>query len=291
MSTQAPATSTASAWRPMSINDHQGLLQHRRTAGSNCPRWATHIHQDAGRGQRRQCRTPRPRRRANGTSRRLRHAACRRRCADQLALPIPAGFYVNVHTERLPERSGPRQPRLCRHLTRPQPPTLPPLGAAPMRSRPPTHPRAAGPARGRRRCSAPAPNRSSRALRNSPAGGRSLRWRWTAAPCPDHRAIGAVQRIEQCGDRLVVTAAGIIHDMRCDGTEAGGVHDVAEMQGHRDHRRRHLRGRRARAPAGRLPIEVKRWRDWADDLMWQYLGFTARLERVGPPSVVPHDVT
>jgi hypothetical protein len=30
-------------------------------------------------------------------------------------------------------------------------------------------------------------------------------------------------------------------------------------------------------PVG-LPIEVKRWRV-GDDMMWQYLGFTARLER------------
>ncbi|MCB1004002.1 MAG: hypothetical protein KDB35_07420, partial [Acidimicrobiales bacterium] len=44
-----------------------------------------------------------------------------------------------------------------------------------------------------------------------------------------HPAMGKVQRIEQCGDRLVVTAGGIIHDMRVDGTEEHGVHDVAEM--------------------------------------------------------------
>src|SRR5215469_8143281 len=36
----------------------------------------------------------------------------------------------------------------------------------------------------------------------------------------DHPAVGHVQRVEQCGDRLVVTAGGIVHDMRCDGTEA-----------------------------------------------------------------------
>ena len=47
------------------------------------------------------------------------------------------------------------------------------------------------------------------------------------AVVPDHRALGKVQRIEQCGDRLVVTAGGIIHDMRVDGTEENGVHDVA----------------------------------------------------------------
>ena len=46
---------------------------------------------------------------------------------------------------------------------------------------------------------------------------------------PAHRAIGSKQRIEQCGDRVIVTAGGIVHDMRCDGTEEHGVHDVAEF--------------------------------------------------------------
>ena len=46
---------------------------------------------------------------------------------------------------------------------------------------------------------------------------------------PSHPAIGKVQRIEQAGNRVIVTAAGIVHDMRCDGTEEHGVHDVAEF--------------------------------------------------------------
>jgi hypothetical protein len=48
------------------------------------------------------------------------------------------------------------------------------------------------------------------------------------APVADHPALGGLQRIEQCGDRLVVTAAGIIHDMRCDGTVEHDVHDVMQ---------------------------------------------------------------
>ncbi|HTL86748.1 MAG TPA: hypothetical protein VL856_16305 [Acidimicrobiia bacterium] len=95
----------------------------------------------------------------------------------------------------------------------------------------------------------------------------------------DHRALGHVQRVEQCGDRLVVTGGGIVHDMRCDGTEEGAVHDVAEFDyttpitvvaTYED-------GVHVLRPVG-LPIEVKRWRV-GDDMMWQYLGFTARLER------------
>jgi hypothetical protein len=96
---------------------------------------------------------------------------------------------------------------------------------------------------------------------------------------PAHRALGSLQRIEQCGDRVVVTAGGMIHDMRADGTEEGGVHDVAEFDKStpitvvatfED-------GVHVLRPVG-VPIEVRRW--MVDgSLMWQYLGFTARLER------------
>ena len=102
-----------------------------------------------------------------------------------------------------------------------------------------------------------------------------------------HRALGHTQRIEQCGDRMVVTAGGVVHDMRCDGTEANGVHDVAEFDfateitvaaSYED-------GVHVLRPKG-LPIEVTRRRH-GDEMVWTYLGFTARLERIGPPEVAP----
>lgn len=102
-----------------------------------------------------------------------------------------------------------------------------------------------------------------------------------------HPALGALQRIEQCADRVTITAGGIIHDMRCDGTVERGVNDVAEF----DKRtpisvvatfEDHVHVLR---PVG-LSIEVKRWRD-GDDLMWQYVGFTCRLVRLGPPDMQP----
>jgi hypothetical protein len=103
----------------------------------------------------------------------------------------------------------------------------------------------------------------------------------------EHRALGHVQRIEQCDDRLVVTAGGVIHDMRCDATEEHGVHDVAEFDfttpitvvaSYED-------STHVLRPVG-LPIEVTRRRD-GPDLIWQYLGFTARLRRLGPPDLRP----
>ena len=38
--------------------------------------------------------------------------------------------------------------------------------------------------------------------------------------------IGHIERIEQCGNRMVVTSAGLIHDFRIDGTLKNGTRDI-----------------------------------------------------------------
>jgi hypothetical protein len=43
----------------------------------------------------------------------------------------------------------------------------------------------------------------------------------------DHRLNEHIERVEQCGDRVVITSEGVIHDMRADGTLENGVNDVA----------------------------------------------------------------
>jgi hypothetical protein len=101
------------------------------------------------------------------------------------------------------------------------------------------------------------------------------------APAPaGHPAHGHVERVEQCGDRLVVTGSGIIHDMRCDGTVEHGVHDVMQIDftteisvvaSYED-------GVHVLRPVG-VPFEVTRRRD-GDDMIWTYFGFTARLRRI-----------
>jgi hypothetical protein len=103
----------------------------------------------------------------------------------------------------------------------------------------------------------------------------------------EHAALGHIQRVEQAGDRLVVTAGGMIHDMRCDGTEAHGVHDVAEFDKKTEITvvASYENGVHVLRPVG-LPIEVTRRRDGAD-MIWDYLGFTARLQRLGPPETAP----
>lgn len=121
-------------------------------------------------------------------------------------------------------------------------------------------------------------------------GAPDLRGLWKAvsvtvngASAPDHPVIGHVQRIEQCRDRLAVTASGIIHDMRCDGTEEHGVHDVAEF----DHRTAitvvatYENGRHVLRPVGLPGVEVTRERD-GDHMIWKYVGFEARMERIDP---------
>jgi hypothetical protein len=98
----------------------------------------------------------------------------------------------------------------------------------------------------------------------------------------NHRALGARQRNEQCGDRLVVIGNGVIHDMRCDGTVEGGVHDVAEFDKATEITviATYEDGRHVLRPVG-VPIEVIRWRE-GEFLMWKYLGFTAQMAYLGP---------
>jgi len=43
----------------------------------------------------------------------------------------------------------------------------------------------------------------------------------------EHRLNDHLERVEQCGDRVVITSEGVIHDMRADGTLENGVDDVA----------------------------------------------------------------
>jgi hypothetical protein len=120
------------------------------------------------------------------------------------------------------------------------------------------------------------------------AGAPDLRGLWEVVTAEvggsfvaDHPVIGNRQRIEQSGDRLVVTASGVIHDMRCDGTVEHGVRDVmqtdfvtpiAVVATYED-------GFHVLRPEG-VDIEVTRRRDGAQ-LVWDYAGlFVARLDRV-----------
>ncbi len=107
------------------------------------------------------------------------------------------------------------------------------------------------------------------------------------AASPDHQLMGLRQRIEQCGDRFVVTAGGVVHDGRADGTEENGVNDVAEM----DYETpitvvaTYEEGVHVLRPVG-LPIEVTRTVE-DDELLWVYAGTLTWSRYLGPPDRIP----
>src|SRR4051812_48978310 len=57
---------------------------------------------------------------------------------------------------------------------------------------------------------------------------KTLRAERSGSPVPvGDRIYSYVERIEQCGDRIVDCGGGTIADARADGTEVNGVHDVS----------------------------------------------------------------
>lgn len=107
----------------------------------------------------------------------------------------------------------------------------------------------------------------------------AVTWK-SGSPPPVDRISDHVERIEQCGDRVCITAGGVIHDMRADGTAERGVNDVASVGGQEisvvctfeD-------GVHTLRPVGMPGIEVTRRLDGAQ-LVWDYGPlFVARLER------------
>lgn len=121
------------------------------------------------------------------------------------------------------------------------------------------------------------------------AGAPDLRGTWRVVevsadgvPLPiDHPVWEHVERIEQAGERVVVTSSGVVHDMVADGTYENGVNDVmaadlttpivvaATFEG----------GALVLRPRD-LPVEVTRRRE-GEQLVWDYATlFTARMERI-----------
>ena len=97
----------------------------------------------------------------------------------------------------------------------------------------------------------------------------------------DHPVWQHRERVEQAGNRVVITAGGIVHDMVADGTYENGVNDVAAM----DFTTRIVVAAAFEdsvlvlRPRDIPGVEVRRWRD-GDQLVWDYAGsFVARMER------------
>jgi hypothetical protein len=125
-----------------------------------------------------------------------------------------------------------------------------------------------------------------------PAGAPDLRGTWhvvdlvmSGERAPDaHRMWRYVERIEQCGYRLIVTGGGVVHDMVVDGTFEHGVNDVlaADYSTSISVAASFEDGALVLRPKGLDGVEVRRHRE-GDDVVWQYHSlFTARLARVKP---------
>jgi hypothetical protein len=101
----------------------------------------------------------------------------------------------------------------------------------------------------------------------------------------NHRLHQHVERVEQAGNRVIVTSEGVIHDMRADGTLENGVDDVAAAD----------TGQRIRVAAlftdGRLdlhPMGVHPERPplvtreiVGEEMIWVYGPFRVRMRRIG----------
>jgi hypothetical protein len=95
-------------------------------------------------------------------------------------------------------------------------------------------------------------------------------WVSGAEAPPEHPVWQHVERVEQCGNRVIVTSSGVIHDMRADGTAENGVNDFAvnsyrpiQVVATFENRVLVLR------PVGVPGLEVTRERD-GDAMVWHY---------------------
>lgn len=117
-------------------------------------------------------------------------------------------------------------------------------------------------------------------------GAHDMRGLWQAV----EGKVGHVERIEQCGDRTVITTAGIIHDLGSNAT--GGITSndtegaVLFILGGKEYCPRTSAGATWRD--GKLefnafgwgPVVVRRFRD-DDQLVWEYAdGSTTRMNRI-----------
>ena len=109
---------------------------------------------------------------------------------------------------------------------------------------------------------------------------------------PDDPILSYVERIEQCGDRIVDMGGGTVADARADGTEANGVHDVAVFDlttpihvvaSYED-------GAFVLRPVGLPGFEVTRRLDGHGRMVWTRPdggGMVVTLERVGDGAGTP----
>jgi hypothetical protein len=89
-----------------------------------------------------------------------------------------------------------------------------------------------------------------------------------------------VERIEQCGNRVVITAGGVVHDMRVDGTLEHGVNDIGAVGGQSINVAASIEDGKLTLRPNNGPVAVTRERD-GDELIVRFLVLNrvARLRR------------
>jgi hypothetical protein len=112
-----------------------------------------------------------------------------------------------------------------------------------------------------------------------PEGITDLRGVWEVYKGPMK---GHVERIEQCGNRVVITGGYMIHDMRADGTLEHGVDDTNEITGDEHHVAALFENGRLNLRPDNKFIAVSRWLE-GDELIWIYGPFKNRLRRLKKP--------
>ncbi len=110
-------------------------------------------------------------------------------------------------------------------------------------------------------------------------GAADLRGVWKAHSGPMK---GHIERVEQAGERVVITAGGVIHDMFADGTLAGGVNDVGEGGAQVSVAARFEDGRLNLYPNDRGVVVVTRYLD-GDEMVWRWGPYTSRLRQLKTP--------
>ena len=95
--------------------------------------------------------------------------------------------------------------------------------------------------------------------------------------------LGHIERIEQAGWRVVITATGVIHDMVADGTLERGVNDVDPTGGALSVAARFKDSRLDLFPNKMRRAVVTRYLD-GDEMVWRYGPYRNRLRRLEVPT-------
>lgn len=103
-------------------------------------------------------------------------------------------------------------------------------------------------------------------------------WRVEKGPLKGH-----VERVEQAGDRVVITAGKVIHDMFANGTLEGGVNDVGEAGTQVSVAARFEDGRLNLYPGNKRVVAVTRYLD-GEEMVWRWGPWRNRLRRLDEPT-------